>query len=67
MAAPSIDRVMKETRFFARLVRDLDALEPWLDTAPAGPLAGFAEGLRRDHAAVAAALVLPWSTGPAEG
>jgi transposase len=28
---------------------------------------GFAKRLRRDHTAVAAALVHPWGTGPAEG
>ena len=35
--------------------------------AGGAPLAGFAEGLRRDRAAVEAALSLPWSTGPVEG
>lgn len=30
-------------------------------------LAGFAGGLKRDLAAVRAALSLPWSTGPVEG
>ena len=51
------------------LVRERQAavLDPWLKAAQGGPLAGFAEGLQRDHAAVAAALVHPWSTGPVEG
>ena len=35
--------------------------------AQGGSLAAFAEGLRRDYAAVAAALDQPWSTGPVEG
>jgi transposase len=30
-------------------------------------LSQFAMGLRRDHAAVHAALSLPWSNGPTEG
>lgn len=38
-----------------------------MEDARGGPLAGFAEGLRRDRAAVEAALALPWSTGPVEG
>ena len=67
--APAVSRAVEEARAFGRLVRerDADALGPWLDAALAGPLAGFAEGLRRDRDAVAAALVLPWSTGPVEG
>lgn len=67
--APAIRRAVEEARAFARLVRqrNADAFRPWLDGALEGPLAGFAEGLRRDHDAVAAALALPWSTGPVEG
>lgn len=38
-----------------------------LDSAAGTPLAGFAAGLRRDVAAVQAALDLPWTTSPAEG
>lgn len=68
-AAPAVRRAVEEARAFARLVRerDADALGPWLDDAQGGPLDGFVEGLRRDRDAVAAALVLPWSTGPVEG
>ena len=67
--APMIRRAVEEARAFAHLVRerDAEALSPWLAAAQGGPLAGFVEGLRRDHDAVAAALVLPWSTGPVEG
>jgi transposase len=56
-------------RRFAAMVRERDAaaLEQWLEDARDGPLAGFAESLRRDRAAVEAALTLPWSTGPVEG
>ena len=59
----------RRPRAFARLVRerDADALGPWLNNAQGGPLAGFVEGLRRDHDAIAAALRLSWSTGPVEG
>ncbi len=38
-----------------------------LDSAAGTLLAGFAAGLRRDLAAVQAALDLPWTTSPAEG
>lgn len=56
-------------RRFVVLVRERDAagLGEWLDEARVGPLAGFAESLRRDRAAVEAALSTPWSTGPVEG
>lgn len=56
-------------RRFAAMVRerDLAALPKWLDDARIGPLAGFARSLRRDRAAVEAALSTPWSTGPVEG
>ena len=56
-------------RRFGAMVRDrvADALAQWLEDARGGPFAGFAEGLRRDRAAVEAALALPWSTGPVEG
>lgn len=45
------------------------ALDPWLTQTGASPFAElrvFASGLRRDYAAVAAALELPWSQGPVE-
>ena len=47
--------------------RHAEALAAWLDEAAAGPLASFANGLRADRSAVAAALALPWSNGQAEG
>ena len=57
---------------FVRLVRtrDVGALEAWLMRAQESKLAefrDFAAGLRRDHAAVTAALQLPWSNGQTEG
>jgi len=38
-----------------------------LDTAVDTPLEEFADSLRRDLAAVQAALDLPWTTSPGEG
>lgn len=46
--------------------RNAEALAAWLDDAAAGPLASFANGLRTDRSAVAAALALPWSNGQTE-
>lgn len=66
---PEIGRAVTEARAFAALVREQDrgAFEAWLDRCRDGPLRGLAEGLRRDRAAVEAALALPWSTSPVEG
>jgi transposase len=47
--------------------RNAGALRPWLDNAAAGPLASFANGLRADQFAIAAALSVPWSNGQTEG
>ena len=57
---------------FRALVRERtpDRLEAWLADCSASELRelrSFAAGLRQDHAAVVAALTLPYSTGPAEG
>ncbi|HEU4405988.1 MAG TPA: ISL3 family transposase [Polyangiaceae bacterium] len=57
---------------FARLVRERDvaALAPWFERAEASSLAefrDFAAGLRRDEAAVEAALRYEWSNGQTEG
>ena len=55
-------------RFQAMVRRgEVTALRPWLDDAAASLLASFANGLRTDEAAVAAALSLPWSNGQTEG
>jgi transposase len=68
-AVPALRRAVDEARAFVTLVRErrAAAFDPWLKAAQGGSLAGFAEGLRRDYAAVAAALDQPWSTGPVEG
>jgi transposase len=47
--------------------RSAEALDEVLAAAAATPLAGFVRELRKDAAAVRAALELPWTTGPAEG
>jgi transposase len=57
---------------FRRLIRDrdLEALDHWLTDATASGLVPFvsvARGIRNDRAAVTAAFILPWSTGPVEG
>ena len=56
-------------REFSAMVRcqQADRLDPWLATAKDTALAGFANGIARDLAAIWAALSLPWSTGPVEG
>jgi transposase len=57
---------------FDRLIRERDAaaLDPWLARAEVSGLREFGEfaaGLRRDLAAVAAALTEEWSSGQGEG
>jgi excisionase family DNA binding protein len=47
--------------------RSAEALDAVLTAAAATSLAGFVKELRKDLAAVQAALDLPWTTGPAEG
>ncbi|KAA0676201.1 transposase [Roseomonas genomospecies 6] len=51
------------------MVRDKQGgdLDGWLAAADDTALGGFAEGIKRDLAAVRAGLTLPWSTGPVEG
>ena len=54
---------------FNTMVRRQQAnrLDGWLAAAKDTALAGFADGLARDLAAIRTALSLPWSTGPVEG
>ncbi len=67
--APALGEVRSLARGFAALVRKegTGTLDGWLASAAGTPLAGFAEGLGKDLAAVRAALETPWSTGPVEG
>lgn len=54
-------------RFQAMVRRgDVAALRPWLEKAAVSLLASFANGLRGDEEAVAAALAKPWSNGQTE-
>jgi transposase len=67
--ATDLGPVVTLARDFRTMVREqqADRLDGWLIAAKGTALAGFAEGLKRDLAAVRAALSLPWSTGPVEG
>jgi len=69
---PDLRTVQDLAQRFCALIRERDAaaLEPWLRAVEASDcpeLRGFAEGLRRDRAAVSAALTMAWSQGPTEG
>jgi transposase len=57
---------------FALMIRtrSAEALDPWLQEASSSEvpeLHSFAAGIRRDRAAVLAALTYPWSQGQVEG
>jgi transposase len=67
--APALAEVGSLARDFAALVRKkgTGTLDGSLAAAAGTPLAGFAEGLGKDLAAVRAALETRWSTGPVEG
>lgn len=47
--------------------RDGAGLDPWLVAAEQSDLHAFAVGVRRDHDAVLAAIIFPWSQGQVEG
>ena len=71
-AEPTIREAQQLAADFEALVRTRDApgLMAWLDRADASglpELRSFAAGIRRDRAAVAAALSLAWSNGQTEG
>lgn len=70
--SPEINSSVRLAREFAEMVRQrqADKLEGWLNAAAESGISrlnSFAAGLRRDGAAVLAALSLPWSNGPTEG
>jgi transposase len=67
--SPELMSVITLARDFRAMVRRKEAGKPddWLNAAQETALAGFIGGLKRDPAAVRAALSLPWSTGPVEG
>jgi transposase len=71
-AQPTLAEARTLALEFTRLMRERDgaALDPWLAAVGASGVAalrGFAEGLRRDEAAVRAALDHSWSSGQVEG
>jgi len=69
---PEIDAALELTQTFAYMIRQRQshALDLWLDQAEqsaSAPLRAFAAGIRRDYAAVKAALTVEWSNGQVEG
>ncbi len=68
-AAPEITQAVTLVRAFGAMIREhkVDALDPWFAAARQSALRGFADSIKRDRAAVKAALTLPWSSGPVEG
>jgi transposase len=70
LAGPvALVEVIELAREFRRMVRERqpERLDGWLGAAASTALRGFADSLRRDLAAVRAALTEPWSTSPVEG
>lgn len=68
-AVPALDEARSLLSSFQTMIRERRPpdLDTWIDTAARGLLASFVNGLSRDRAAVAAALVEPWSNGQTEG
>jgi len=69
---PAIRRSLTVVDAFRHLLRtrDREGLDPWLDAAEASAvpaIRAFVASIRRDYAAVAAALEYPWSSGQVEG
>jgi len=66
---PEITACAEVAREFTRMIRERDAQawQNWLNAAKTTALERFASSLRRDEAAVLAALQLPWSNGQVEG
>ena len=66
---PALSDVRDLAHRFAALVRKqgMGTLDDWLAATVGTSSESFASGLRKDLAAVRAALETPWSTGPVEG
>ncbi len=69
---PAIEGAFRAITTFRHMVRTRDraALDPWLEAAEVSSvpaIRAFAASLRRDYAAVAAALEHTWSSGQVEG
>jgi transposase len=54
-------------RFHAMIRTKSPELEGWIEDASASLVASFASGIRKDKAAVVAAIAEPWSNGQVEG
>jgi transposase len=69
LEVPALQATVAAAKRLARLLRRKadDRLEEALDEAAASPLTSFVAELRKDIAAVRAALELPWTTSPVEG
>lgn len=67
--APSLVEAREVIAVFQAMIRkkSLTDLDPWLERARSSLVASFANGVIKDRAAVAAAIVSPWSNGQTEG
>ena len=68
-ACPALAEAKRLGDAFVRLLREHDAgaFDAWLAAAAQSELRSFACGIRRDEAAVRAAITSPWSNGQLEG
>jgi transposase len=66
---PALRRACELTAAFQGMIRReaVDELTPWIERARDSLVASFANGVRKDEAAVRAAITLPWSNGQTEG
>ena len=66
--APDLVEARALMERFHTMIRTKSAgLDGWLADAASSLIASFANGIRRDQLAVAAAIQQPWSNGPVEG
>lgn len=66
---PSLVEAREIIAAFQGMIRKkaLADLEPWLERTGSSLVAAFGRGVRKDQAAVAAAITSPWSNGQTEG
>jgi transposase len=70
--SPAFGPLERLAQVFTQMIRarQVEQLDPWLEQASSSgfpELVSFATGIKRDYAAVKAALHSPYSTGPVEG
>lgn len=67
--APALDEARALLSRFLAMIRDQRQpdLEAWIEGATVSFMASFANGLRKDGAAVVSALAEPWSNGQTKG